>query len=195
MIDLSALLRHQETLVEHIDRKFAAADARSNRLFALLEDIAETVHRIDMKIGQPPVRRGRLVLLQPTLTTSNGVPIMAAYPLKTDVVAHFVLTLTNTTTGALDPVDPNDVFTVTSSDPTNLNAIIDKNAAGQTTMSVNWLHTTSPMLTGVGVSITDSAGNTADSVETFDMVPPTHVADQIGIDVAGVTETPQPVAV
>ena len=118
---------------------------------------------------------------------------MASYPLKTNVVAHFVITETNPATGALDPVDPTDVFTVVSSDPTHLQAVIDKNAAGQTTLSVNWLVVTSPMLTGVGVSITDSLGNTADDAETFDMVAPAFVPDQIGIDTAGVVETPQPI--
>lgn len=120
---------------------------------------------------------------------------MAAYPLKTSVVAHFVITETDPATGALVPVDPADVFTVTSSDPTNLNAVIATNANGQTEVAVNWLHTTNPMLTGVGISISDSQGNTSDNAETFDMVPPAHVAAQIGLDIAGVTETPQPVAV
>lgn len=138
--------------------------------------------------------RGNLVLLQPSLTTPSGEPLMAAYPLKLNKVAHFVLTLTNAA-GGLDLADPTDVFTVTSSDPTNLGAVIDKNAAGQTTVSVNWLHTTSPMLTGVGISITDSAGNTADNAETFDMVAADHVPDAIGIDKAGVIETDQPVPV
>lgn len=146
-----------------------------------------------LRYSNPP--RRELVLLQPTLTTLNGEPLMAAYPLKLDKVAHFVLTLKNPTTGALDPVDPADAFTVVSSDPVNLQAVIDKNAAGQTTVSVNWLHTTTPMLTGVGISITDAGGNTADNAETFDMVAPDHVADQIGIDIPGVVETSQPVPV
>jgi hypothetical protein len=137
----------------------------------------------------------KYVLLQPTLTNlETGEPIVAAYQLKTNVVAHFIITETDPT-GALVPVDPADVFTVVSSDTTNLNAIIDTNAAGQQTVSVNWLHTTSPMLTGVGIAITDSAGNTADNAETFDMVAPSHTADQIGIDLATVVETPQPTAV
>lgn len=137
----------------------------------------------------------KLVLLQPTFTTLNGEPLMAAYPLKLDVVAHFVLTETNAATGALDPVNPTDVFTVVSSDPTNLQAVVGTNAAGQTEIAVNWLHTTNPMLTGVGISITDSAGNIADNAETFDMVAPAFVPDQIGIDIANVTETPQAVPV
>lgn len=119
---------------------------------------------------------------------------MANYPLKLDKVAHFVVTLTNAS-GGLDPVDPSDVFTVTSSDPTNLEAVVGTNAAGQTEIAVRWLHTTDPMLTGVGISISDSAGNVADNAETFDMVAADHVPDQIGIDLSGVTETSQPVPV
>lgn len=134
----------------------------------------------------------KYVLLQPTLTDlTTGEPRMANYPLKTNVVAHFVITETNTATGALDPVDPADVFTVVSSDPTHLQAVIDQNSVGQTTLSVNWIALTDPMLTGVGISITDSAGNIADNAETFDMVPPAFVPDQIGIDTAGVVETSQ----
>lgn len=144
-----------------------------------------------LRYERPSLRE--YVLLQPTLTTLTGEPTMAAYPLKLDKVAHFVLTLKNPTTGALDPVDPNDAFTVVSSDPVNLQAVIDKNPAGQTTVSVNWLHDTTPMLTSVGISITDSAGNTADNAETFDMVAPDHVAELIGIDIPGVVETSQPV--
>lgn len=137
----------------------------------------------------------RLVLIKPTYTNLQGTPIMADFPLRLDQVAHFVLTLTNPATLALDPVDPNDVFTATSSDPTNLNAVIDKNASGQTELVVNWLHTTNPMLTGISVSITDSAGNIADNVDTYAMVPPTFVPDQIGLDTANVTFTSQPVPV
>ena len=159
-----------------------------DRLMTLLEQIFAPP-------PPPPPRNRRLTLLQPTLTTLSGEPVMPAYSLRLDRVAHFVLTLKNPTTGALDPVDPKDSFTVVSADPTNLQAVIDANAAGQTTVSVNWLHTTSPMLTGVGIAITDSAGNTADNAELFDMVAPAFVPDQIGIDVAGVVETTQSVPV
>jgi hypothetical protein len=76
----------------------------------------------------------------------------------------------------------------------NLNAVIGQNASGATVLRVNWLHTTSPLLTGVNVAITDSAGNIA-GAETFDMVEPTFVPAQIGIDIADVVETPQTVPV
>lgn len=119
---------------------------------------------------------------------------MANFPLRLDVIASFVITETNAA-GALVPVDPNDVFTVTSSDPTNLSAVIGKNDAGQTTVVCNWLHSVTPALVGVGISISDSAGNTADSAESFDMVAPSFVPAQIGIDTVNVATTPQVVPV
>lgn len=161
-------------------------------LLRLRRKVDEEIHRL--RRHHHHHHPHQIVLLQPTLTTLEGEPIMAAYPLKTNVVAHFVLVLTNPA-GGLDPVDPTDVFTVTSSDPTNMEAVVGTNASGQTEIAVRWLHKTNPPLTGIGISISDSAGNTADNAETFDMVPPAFVPDQIGIDTAGVTETPQPDAV
>lgn len=119
---------------------------------------------------------------------------MPSYDLKLNKIATFVITLKNPVTNALDPVPAGDVFSVTSSDPTNLNAVIGTNAAGMATVSVNWLHTTSPMLQGVGISLTDSVGDVRDDAEVFNMVAPDHV-DQIGIDIAGVVETDQSVPV
>lgn len=182
-----------EAKLQPIRHQLAGLDVIQKQLVDLGKQVADIIASLE----EPPhPTGGKIVLLQPTFTDlKTGAPIMAAYPLKTNVVAHFVITETDPATSALVPVDPADTFTVVSSDPVNLNAIVDKNAAGQTTVSVNWLHTTSPMLTGVGIAITDSQGNTADNAETFDMVPPAHVAAQIGLDVAGVTETPQPTAV
>ena len=195
---LDALFRrHHESLEQFIAREL---EVLTRKLDVVLHNQAlntVALTRVLELLGpRPHPRSGRLVLLQPTLTDlKTGETLMAAYPLKTNVVAHFVITETDPATGALVPVDPADVFTVVSSDPTNLNAVVDQNAAGQTTVSVNWLHTTTPMLTGVGIALTDSQGNTADNAELFDMVPPAHVAAQIGLDIAGVIETPQPNAV
>lgn len=164
-------------------------------LLAKLADIDKFIELIESLFHHHPHPR-RIVLQMPTLRNmSTGESIMAAYSLKTNVVATFPITLANPA-GGFDAAQPGDVFTVVSSDPTNLNAVVGADAtSGAPNVSVNWLHTTSPMLTGVGISITDSAGNTADMAETFDMVPPAFVADQIGIDIANVVETPQPNAV
>ena len=117
---------------------------------------------------------------------------MANTKLGLDQVAHFVITEKDAS-GALVPVNPADVFTVVSADPVHLQAVVDKNAAGQTTVSTNWLVSTTPLLTGIGISLTDSLGNTADNAETFDMVPPAFVPAQLGIDIANVVFTSQPV--
>lgn len=117
---------------------------------------------------------------------------MANFSLALDKVATFAITEMNTTTNAIDPVAAGDVFTVVSADPTNLNAVIGTSAAGAPAVVVNWLHTTNPMLTGVGVTITDSAGNLADT-QLFDMVAPAFIPDQIGLDVANVALASQAV--
>lgn len=186
---VAALKAEYDEQVAALKKKHDAA------LFDWLLDIERRLKEKLRHLGHHHHHHRHFVLLQPTLTDlETGEPLMAAYPLKLNKVAHFVLTLTNAS-GGLDPVDPSDVFTVTSSDPTNLQAVIGQNASGQTEVAVSWLHTTDPMLTGVGISLTDSAGNTADNAETFDMVAPDHVPDQIGIDTAAVTETDQPVPV
>lgn len=177
-----------------LDQVQAYRDGLQARHTQKIEELDMLIRLLGRFFGHHHHHR-KLVLLQPTLTTLTGEPLMAAYPLKLDVVAHFVVTETNPVTAALEPVNPTDVFTVVSSDPTNLQAVVGTNAAGQTEIAVNWLHTTTPMLTGVGISITDSAGNIADNAETFDMVAPAFVPAQIGIDVAAVTETPQAVPV
>lgn len=50
------------------------------------------------------------------------------------------------------------------------------------------------MLTGVAVTVSDSAGNLTDT-QLFDMVAPAAVPDQIGLDIGGVVLTDQPTAV
>lgn len=195
--------RNEKRLAQIVEQATAPIkvelDTVHRELHALADNqgaLAKSLAEILKILTEPPPhpRGGRLVLLQPTFTDlKTGASVMAAYPLKTNVVAHFVITETDTATSALVPVDPADVFTVVSSDPAHLQAVVDKNAAGQTTISVNWLAVTNPMLTGIGIAITDSAGNTADNAETFDMVAPAFVPAQIGIDTAGVVETPQAV--
>ena len=117
---------------------------------------------------------------------------MANYSLALDKVATFTITEMNTTTNAMDPVPTGDVFTAVSADPTNLQAVIGQDANGAPALVVNWLHTVTPHLTGVGVTITDSAGNLADT-QLFDMVDPAHIPDQIGLDVANVALASQAV--
>jgi hypothetical protein len=139
------------------------------------------------------VAEHRVIALQmPTITNMEGLPLMANYVLGLDKVATFTITETNAA-GTVDPVAPADVFTVVNTDTVNLNAVVGVNAAGQPALVVNWLHTTAPLTTGVSVTLTDSAGNTA-AVQLFDMAEPV-AHDQIGLDVAGVTTTTQAIPV
>jgi hypothetical protein len=187
---LDRVLRHQGELQGEVIQFQAGLRANTAALTNLQTDVAAILAALSQTI--PPPQPGKIVLLRPTFTDlKTGEAVMAAYPLKTNVVAHFVVTETSPT-GALVPVDPADVFTVVSSDTTHLQAVVDKNAAGQTTISVNWLAVTTPMLTGIGIAITDSAGNTADNAELFDQVAPAFVPSQIGLDIANVVETAQP---
>lgn len=141
-------------------------------------------------IVKPPKR---IALQMPSYTNSKGTKLMPNFALPLDKIATFTITEANTTTGAFDPVDPTDTFNVSAnSDPTNLNAVIGTNAAGAQALIVNWLHSVTPALTGVSVTISDSAGNTADA-QLFDMVQPSRVPDQIGLDIANVTMANQPV--
>lgn len=117
-----------------------------------------------------------------------------------------VITLFNASTGANDPVSSTDVFTATPSDTTNMSATVapfvpPANAtaaqtalAGIPALTVEWLHAVTPPLTGVTVTITDSAGNTADA-QVFDMIAAVISPDQIGLDTgdAVFTQIPTPV--
>lgn len=135
-----------------------------------------------------------LALMMPTYTNLKGQAIMASFPLALNKIATFTITEMNTVTGTFDPVDPTDVFTLVNSDPVNLNAVVGVNAAGGPAVVVNWLHTVDPLLVGVGVTISDSKGNTMDT-QLFDMVQPAAIPDQIGLDIANVTTADQPVPV
>lgn len=213
---LLALLEHMEGepgretasafVVDAIDALCDDPDVRLDIIRQLLRLIAEltdmgagrwcreiamlgNVIRILAKVPGRP-----LTLCLPTLTDKKGNPIVANYPLSLANVATFTITELNTVTGAFDPVNPADVFTAAASDTTNLSATIGTNAAGAPALVVNWLHTTSPLLTGVSVTISDSLGNTND-VQLFDMIQPATLPDQIGLDVTDVTLETQPVPV
>lgn len=167
-------------------------------LLARIADLDKLLELLDSVLHhhRPP---RRIVLQMPTLRSLvTGESLMAAYPLRLDAVATFPITLAKPG-GGFDQATPGDTFTVTSSDTTNLNAVVGVASGipnvtdGTPTVTVNWLQQTNPMLTGVGITIADSAGNTTDNADSFDMVAPTFVPDQIGIDVARVQETSQPV--
>lgn len=149
------------------------------------------IYEVILYISRPAIQ---YKLQMPTFTDLKGKPVMANFALPLDKIATFTITEKNTVTGALDPVDPADVFTAVSSDLTNLEASIGTDANSHPALVVKWLHTTDPLLVGVTVTLSDSLGNLTD-VEPFDMVQPAHIPDQTGIDVAGVVLTDQPVPI
>lgn len=179
---------------------------------ALIEWLLRIRCRIDEKLeqlGYHPHHHKRQILLLPqffrNLTTGAVIP-MANIELPLNQSYTAVITLFNASTGANDPVSSTDVFTATPSDTTNMSATVapfvpPANAtaaqtalAGIPALTVEWLHAVTPPLTGVTVTITDSAGNTADA-QVFDMIAAVISPDQIGLDTgdAVFTQIPTPV--
>lgn len=136
----------------------------------------------------------QLELVMPIVTDLKGNVVMASYPLPLDKVATFPITEMNAA-GGFDPVDPADVFTVTSGDPVNLDVSIGTDANGAPAVVAKWLHTTDPLLTNVGFTLSDSAGNKDDVAQTLDMVAAAVVPDELGVDTTNVTLVDQPVPV
>jgi hypothetical protein len=156
--------------------------------------LVQTLWNVLLYLVTPPPVPTRLTLLMPTITNAKGQPMPGNFSLGLDKVATFTLTEMDTTTNTIQPVDPTDVFTAVSADAAHLNAVIDATGspAGGPALVVNWLVSTTPLLTGVAVTISDSLGNIADT-QLFDMVPAAAVPEQIGLDIADVVITSQPV--
>jgi hypothetical protein len=132
-----------------------------------------------------PERAVRLALEIPT-TTIRGKP-MANFELKNDAVTTFTIKATDSGGGS-EPLPAGDVFTIANSDPTNLNAVMGTDAAGNPALVVNALH---PLATGITVTITDSAGLQGVS-QIFDIVADTAPTNLV-LDVADATSVPQAV--
>jgi hypothetical protein len=151
----------------------------------------------------------RQIVLLPQYFTdlhTGAVIPMADIQLPLNNAYTAVITEYNPTTQAFDPVSSTDVFTATPSDTTNMSATVarfvppagatasQQALAGIPAVTVQWLHTVSPLLVGVGVTITDSAGSSPVTLE-FDMLAPNTVPDQIGVDSADAVFTPIPTPV
>lgn len=117
-----------------------------------------------------------------------------------------VITEFNPTSQSFDPVAASDTFTATPSDTTNMSATVapfvppanatpsQQALAGIPAVTVQWLHTVSPLLVGVSVTVTDTAGSSPLTLE-FDMLAPNVVPDQIGVDSADAVFTTIPTPV
>ena len=137
-----------------------------------------------------------LQLLKPIFTNLTTGVTMASVDLPLNQSYTAVITEFNPTSQSFDPVDAADVFTATPSDPVNMSATVapfvppanatasQQALAGIPAVTCQWLHSVTPLLTGVGVTIADLVGNTPDTDLMFNMLPANAVPDQIGVDSA-----------
>lgn len=95
--------------------------------------------------------------------------------------------LTQTAAGVTEPAPAGDVFTVVSSNPASLNAVIGTTTAGGPAVVMNALVAASPNIT---VTVSDAAG-LAMATQVVDIVPD-NTPTNIVLDFADATSTPQP---
>lgn len=119
------------------------------------------------------------------VVTRKGIPMN--YELLNDAVATFPIVTTNAA-GVAEPAPTGDVFTVVSSNPASLNAVIGQTASGAPAVVLNGLVQASPGLTA---TVSDSAGLQS-FVLTVDIVADI-TPKNISLDVADVTIASQPV--
>jgi len=174
---------------EQVEKRLAAEIAW------LLKTRRDINAEIDLWLGrlgyQHPPRQ--IVLLPQYFKNLTTGVVMADVQLPLNQSYTAVITLMNAS-GGFDPVSATDVFTATPSDTVNMSATVapfvpPSNAtpaqtalAGIPAVTVQWLHTVSPLLVGVTVTISDSAGNLSDTSLAFDMLAANAVPDQIGVD-------------
>jgi hypothetical protein len=112
---------------------------------------------------------------------------MADFQIQNDLVYTFTIHVENAA-GALEPAPAGDTFTVVSSAPTSLNAVIGADAAGNPAVVVNALVAAG---TGYTVTTSDSAGLKV-ATNLFDIVADV-TPTQLVLDTADGTTVSQPV--
>ena len=209
--EVAALKAAEAAEMAAIQAQLAALQEKQDD--ALIEWLLRIRCRVDEKLEQLGYHHHhhgpRQIVLLPQYFTNlhTGAVIPMAdiqLPLNNSYTA--VITEFNPTTQAFDPVSSTDVFTATPTDTVNMSATVapfvppagatasQTALAGIPAVTVQWLHTVSPLLVGVGVTITDSAGSSPVTLE-FDMLAPNTVPDQIGVDSADAVFTPIPTPV
>jgi hypothetical protein len=136
-----------------------------------------------LELLRPP-HPTRIALELPTVTR-KGVK-MANYELQDDDVAT-VSIKTVSAGGVSEPVPAGDVFSVVSSNPASLQAVIGKDANGNPAVILTPLVQASPGLT---VTVSDSAG-LAVAIQAIDIVPD-NSPKNIVLDLADAVLTSQP---
>ena len=112
---------------------------------------------------------------------------MANLQLPNDVVRTIPI-LANDAAGDVVPAPTGDTFSVVSSNPASLNAVIGQTVSGAPAVVINALVQVSP---GLSFTVSDSAGLAA-FTENVDIVQDT-APKAIGLDLAGETDAAQPV--
>ncbi len=131
-------------------------------------------------------RSTKIALELPTRKTKES-KLMSNFELPNDEVVTITIKTTNEA-GVVEPYPPGDVFSVVSSNPTSLKAVIGTDAGGNPAVVLTPLVQASPNIT---VTVTDSAG-LSQAVQIVDIVP--DVTDtNIVLDVADAVKTPQAV--
>lgn len=136
--------------------------------------------------SQKAPRPTRIVLGFPT-TTRKGIPVMANFPMKNDLVYFWPIHVANAA-GQIVPADPADVFSANSSNPTSVGVAVGPDANGATCL----IGTPAVQgTTGIVLTVSDSSGLKVQEI-TVD-VGPDNVATQIEIDTVDFTTTTQAV--
>lgn len=112
---------------------------------------------------------------------------MANFELLDDEIVTIPI-LTQTAAGTTEPVPAGDVFTVVSSNPASLNAVMGTTSTGAPAVMLNALVQASP---GLSFVVSDSAGLVA-VTQLVDIVPD-NTPTNIVLDLADATHTSQPV--
>jgi hypothetical protein len=184
MSELLGLLRSvlKELFIEH-EENLTLFRRDLREFHDTLDSVEDRLEEIEQLLPHP--NPTRLAFELPT-RTKNG-QIMANFELPNDEILTITMKATNSA-GAFEPIPSGDVFTVVSSDPASLNAVMGTDAAGNVAVVVNALKQAASNVT---VTVTDSAGLTA-ATQIFDIVTdatPTALA----LDLVDATHVPQPV--
>jgi hypothetical protein len=157
--------------------------ANNDKIMWLLDIISNQLNQLIADTGIPVATKIGLALPE----IYKGGIFMANLQLKNDEVMHIgILTLDNV--GGIVPAAAGDVFSVVSSNPASLNAVIGTMASGAPAVVINALVQESPGLT---FTVSDSAG-LAVFTETVDIVIDT-TPTAMGLDLTTIETSAQPV--
>lgn len=130
---------------------------------------------------------GRPVRLSLALPQIPGETDVANFQLKNDVVLTIAIQAKDAN-GVLAPLPPADTFTVVSSDPSSLNAVIGADASGNPAVVLN---AAKQAASGISVTLSDSHGLTPFTL-VVDVVSDVSVAVSLFLDPTTGTTTSQP---